>query len=63
VIVVVVLSTGVAYDVADPRDQDRVDGWTDGGPDEGDHVLICDTGMMVNKNRAGGETAKVTLHH
>jgi hypothetical protein len=47
---------GNAYDV-DPRDRKTVTGWS-----EGDDVLVCDTGRLVNKDRPDGETADVTLN-
>jgi hypothetical protein len=56
---VIVLSTGYAYDV-DPRDRKTVINWLEGGPGVGDDVLVCDTGMLVNKDRPDGETAKVS---
>jgi hypothetical protein len=58
----IVLSTGEAYDV-DARDRATVINWIEGGPGVGDDVLVCDTGMLVNKDRPDGETAKVSPHH
>jgi hypothetical protein len=56
----ILLSTGIVYDV-DPRSRERViEWWIAGGPNPDYDVLICDTGILVNKDRAGGETVKVT---
>jgi hypothetical protein len=57
----ILLATGIVYDV-DPRNQEKVadEWWVEGGPNPDYDVLICDTGMLTNKDRPGGETVKVT---